>query len=103
MPTKADYVRAQPREPGETHTCHAQGCNRAVKPAMFMCFKHWQMVPPAMQAAIWRTFRPGQEKDKQPSEAYVRAAERAIRAVREYEDANVRADARSDLRKGGLL
>ena len=64
MPTKADYVRAQPRDQTDPHTCHAEGCQRHIKPSLFMCREHWRMVPASEQSAIWRAFRPGQEIDK---------------------------------------
>jgi hypothetical protein len=32
-----------------------------------MCREHWTRVPPATRAAIWREYRPGQERDKNPS------------------------------------
>ncbi len=85
------------------HTCHAHGCTRKVKPAVFMCYPHWKLVPPEIQAAIWKNFRPGQEKDKRPSEGYQHAAKRAIDAVRDTEEQESAAAARSDLRQGGLL
>lgn len=103
MPTKADYVRAQPRDPTDPHTCHAEGFQRHIKPSLFMCREHWRMVPPSEQSAIWRAFRPGQEIDKRPSEAYLRAAERAVASVKEFEDRLERRHARDALRKGELL
>lgn len=64
-----------------SHTCHADGCHAAVPPKLFMCLKHWRMVPRDMQRAIWRHYRPGQEIDKQPSTTYVQVAKAAIEAV----------------------
>lgn len=64
-----------------THTCHAKGCDAAVPPRMLMCYPHWKMVPKMLQAAIWATYRPGQERDKRPSEAYMEAQRRAVHAV----------------------
>lgn len=46
-----------------------------------MCSRHWFMVPMALRAAVWRTYRPGQCDDKRPSEAWHRAADDAIDAV----------------------
>jgi len=54
------------------HTCHAIGCSVPVPPKMFMCKKHWSMVPKSLRDAIWANYRPGQEIDKRPSAEYVR-------------------------------
>ena len=43
------------------------------------------MVPKALQAAVRATYRPGQEVDKQPSVAYLKAAKSAIEAVADME------------------
>ena len=64
-----------------THHCHAHNCTRSVPPKMFMCRTHWFMVPKDMQSAIWRTYRPGQEIDKRPSDDYLRAASAAVKKV----------------------
>ena len=39
------------------------------------------MVPRALQQAVWREYRPGQEIDKMPSEAYLAVRREAIAAV----------------------
>lgn len=84
---KARYVRAQSDVAhDEAHTCHARGCSRSVPPAVFMCSKHWRMVPRALQHAIWRHFRPGQERDKEPTSLYLAAAKSAIDAVAGLEE-----------------
>lgn len=71
--------------PQTKHTCHAEGCTRVVPPRLLMCPRHWGMVPPALQAAVWRHYRPGQETDKRPTREYLDAAHAAIRAVAERE------------------
>jgi hypothetical protein len=38
---------------------------------MFMCRDHWFTLPKKIQNAIWREYRPGQEKDKKPSLRYL--------------------------------
>ncbi len=48
---------------------------------MLMCRKHWGMVPERVQQAVWRTYRPGQEVDKSPSEAYMLAQRAAVWTV----------------------
>lgn len=103
MPTKADYVRAQPVDHSDPHTCHAEGCQRTVKPSLFMCREHWRMVPPALQQRIWRHFRPGQEKDKRASTQYLDAARESVAAVKEFEDRLEKRHAREGLRQGKLL
>ncbi len=67
------------------HLCHAIECETPVPPKMFMCLKHWRMVPKNMQDAIWRLYRPGQEIDKNPSWEYLDATVDAMRFVREKE------------------
>lgn len=60
------------------HTCHAEGCTARVPPRMFMCRKHWAALDPTIQAAIWREYRPGQEKDKRPSLRYLAVSAYAV-------------------------
>lgn len=72
------------------HRCYARGCRTPVPPRLLMCGPHWRLVPPPLQAAVWATYRPGQEITKDPSRAYLDAAEAAIRAVAEREGARGR-------------
>jgi len=67
------------------HHCHVPRCGVAVPPKFLMCRRHWHMVPAAEQRRVWLYYREGQEIDKRPSEAYLRAAEAAIRAVQAIE------------------
>lgn len=60
------------------HTCHAHGCNQAVPPRMFMCRAHWFALREQIRAAIWKEFRPGQERDKKPSIRYLCVQQRAV-------------------------
>jgi hypothetical protein len=69
------------------HLCHAIGCNVEVAPRLLMCPRHWAMVPGLMKAAIYAEYRCGQEQDKRPTRAYVKAARAAINRVREIEEA----------------
>lgn len=48
---------------------------------MLMCAKHWKIVPRTLQANVYATYVPGQERRKDPSAAYLRASERAIVSV----------------------
>lgn len=63
------------------HHCHARGCTKEVKPELLMCLRHWKMVPKPLQLEVWKHYRPGQCDDKNPSEAWHKAADAAIAAV----------------------
>jgi len=69
------------------HHCHANGCNRACKPEMLMCYPHWRMVPVDLQRDVYRHYRKGQCDDKNPSPEWLRAARAAIDAVQALETA----------------
>lgn len=66
-----------------SHHCHAVGCETAVPPKMFMCLRHWRMVPAMLKRAVWGAYRPGQENDKRPSSIYMEVTDEARRAVAE--------------------
>lgn len=82
-PSKADYVRSQ----GQTrpHHCHWPGCGRQVPPSLWGCKEHWFTLPKPIRDRIWSTYRPGQEIDGKPSEAYIRMAREAQAWIAEYE------------------
>jgi hypothetical protein len=63
------------------HHCHAKECTEPCPPKHLMCAKHWRMVPQELQQQVWASYRPGQELDKRPSEAWMFAAKAAILAV----------------------
>lgn len=71
--------------PMSEHVCHAVGCERRVDPKLLMCPRHWRMVPPEQQRAVWVHYRPGQERDKRPTLEYLRAAHAAVESVRRQE------------------
>jgi len=50
-----------------------------------MCPWHWKLVPSELQVAVYATYRPGQERDKRPSTAYLIATTKARIAVCEAE------------------
>ncbi len=68
-----------------SHHCHATDCPYTVPPSMFMCRTHWFSLPKPLRAAIWATYRPGQEDDKHPSDAYCRAAKACVEYVAQQE------------------
>jgi hypothetical protein len=76
---KADYVRGQAQT--RSHTCHWTGCTRQVPPAMWGCRPHWYKLPARLRTAIWRAYRPGQERDMRPSAAYLEAAREVERWI----------------------
>jgi diadenosine tetraphosphatase ApaH/serine/threonine PP2A family protein phosphatase len=67
------------------HLCHAEGCQVEVPPRLLMCRRHWRMVPPPLQDAVWANYRRGQERRKDPTPEYMAAARAAIEAVAERE------------------
>ena len=67
------------------HTCHAIGCDKPTRPAMFMCFDHWKRVPKGVQEQIWGHYRNGQEDDKRITRAYAETAKVALRIVADKE------------------
>lgn len=60
------------------HKCHARGCAKEVAPRLLMCFRHWKLVPYALQKAVWDEYVPGQEIRKDPTLEYITAAHAAI-------------------------
>lgn len=72
------------------HTCHARGCKISCAPKFLMCPRHWKMVDFNLQREVWRTYRPGQEVDKRPSEEWHKAADAAIECVAKKEGREAR-------------
>lgn len=68
-----------------THHCHATDCNREIKPELFMCAKHWHMVPKELRDLIWHHYKDGQCETKRPSTEYCMVASLAVEAVAEKE------------------
>lgn len=62
----------------QPHHCHATGCEIPVPPRMLMCKRHWLWVHPLLRKEVFRTYRPGQCDDKQPSEEWRTAAFAAV-------------------------
>jgi hypothetical protein len=72
---KVEHVRRAGQS--RKHHCHWPGCTAQVPPAKWGCRPHWYALPVEIRRAIWNSYRPGQEADQRPSEAYVAAARRA--------------------------
>ena len=66
-------------------TCPINGCKVAIRNSLLMCPEHWGMCPKSLRSAVWRWYRPGQEKNGMASPMYVEAARAAIAAVNENE------------------
>lgn len=81
---KADYVRKA--EQTARHHCHWPGCDVQVPPAMWGCPRHWFKLPHGLRREIWRSYRPGQEEDKNPSKEYLEVARRVQEWIRENGD-----------------
>lgn len=62
------------------HLCHHPECNVPVQPKYLACRNHWYMLPQDLRSEVWRTYRKGQEHDKQPSKEYMEVVAR----VQEY-------------------
>ena len=56
------------------HHCHATNCEVRVPTEMFMCRRHWFMLPKHLRDSIWRTYREGQCDDMNPSKVYCETA-----------------------------
>lgn len=63
------------KEGSVKHTCHWLGCKKEVPPAMWGCKTHWFRLPKKLRDQIWATYVPGQEIRKDPSDAYLKAAD----------------------------
>lgn len=67
------------------HTCHAIGCTVPVAPRLFMCRRHWYMVPSELRQRLWRVYVSGQEVRKDPTPAYIQVARECQQAVQQKE------------------
>lgn len=68
----------------EPHLCHAEGCTARVPRRMFMCRKHWFMVPMDMRGRLLAAYTPGQERldgTAWPSDEYLKIAVACVDAV----------------------
>lgn len=62
------------------HECAAPGCRAQVDLRRLMCKHHWFALPDRLRAAVWRTYRPGQETRGGATKEYVEA----VRAAQDY-------------------
>lgn len=68
------------------HVCHARNCLVPVQHKMFMCRKHWFMVPKVDRDLVWALYQPGQEQGKvRPSDEYLEETLRIINELAEKE------------------
>ena len=79
---KVAYVKSQGQD--RDHECHWPGCKQQVPPAYWGCVKHWMMLPKDLREAIWRAFRPGQEKTLTPSREYLKIALEVQRWIKKH-------------------
>jgi hypothetical protein len=77
---------AAPFEVTHLHACHALGCDTEVPEAVFMCYRHWKMLPRSARTKLWTLYRPGQEIDKTPSRAYQEHAMACVQHVADMEN-----------------
>lgn len=71
--------------PARNHLCHWPGCSRHVPPAMWGCKDHWYRLPDKLRRRVWKSYRPGQENDQQPSADYLAVAREVQDWIRENE------------------
>jgi len=67
-----------------THLCFARDCKKTCAREKAMCPKHWAMVPPHIQRAVYKSYRLGQgagPDDTKPSPEWMEAVEAAVLAV----------------------
>jgi hypothetical protein len=81
-------LKATGHQPGQgdegRHTCPVRRCTRLIPVAELMCPEHWQLVPRAIQAAVWRYWDNGRGAG---TPAHGAAADAAISAVNRQQEA----------------
>jgi hypothetical protein len=79
------HSMAEKRKPEQPHTCHAEGCMQTINPMYLMCLRHWNMVPPDVQRAIYTNrYRRGSHKVPRAND-YLEAVKKAKECVRKAE------------------
>lgn len=66
--------------------CYAIGCTAHIYRDKLMCSRHWRMVPPSLQTAVYRTLSQWKASGAGSFIAYILATYRAELAVAETED-----------------
>jgi len=85
---KVEHVKSATQT--RNHTCHWDGCDKQVPPAMWGCKEHWFMLPMSLRNKIWATYRVGQEAEGgRPSEAYLLVAKRVQELIKVYNRSEV--------------
>lgn len=66
-------------QPTMTHECFVTGCYRRIPRDKLMCGRHWAMVPPQYQKAVWRAWRQGTMREY--TEAVGAAREEVLKKI----------------------
>jgi len=80
------HYRRCPQCADREHHCHAIRCKVKTSARMFMCQKHWAMVPKKEQDKLLKRFDPVQVYTMKVSRAWVMQAMRCKLIVAEQED-----------------
>lgn len=73
------------------HRCHFPTCPTPTAERLLFCPAHWRMVPPAVQARVWATFRDARTREARlRSRAYLTACADAVDTVATLLGATVR-------------
>jgi hypothetical protein len=62
-------------------TCRAIGCTRTLPPYVFMCRKHWRLVPGDLKREVWRNYTVAKAKGRQLSEEWDALIVKVVEAV----------------------
>ena len=60
------------------HRCHARGCEVELPRSLFMCQRHWEMLPEALQIDVWVAYPLIGDR---PGPRYMRATNLAIWSI----------------------
>lgn len=69
----------------QTHRCSAIGCKTFVATHLFMCRRHWRMIPNSIQVAVLTTWRALVQGEEGAYTAYKDATRDAIHSVAQTE------------------
>lgn len=71
------------------HHCHANGCSILTEPKLFMCLKHWKMVPALMQKNIWDEYKGTTREERFEKNSYLEACAIAVEYVANLEGKSI--------------